>query len=326
MEGYAYYRSPALAIAANGYVLAFCEARKDSPADNGKIDIVVKRSKDNGLTWGKRHLVAADGLNTVGNPCPIVDSQTGTVCVVFCKNFANDTEEQILSGEKLPRSIWKVFSYDNGLTWTVPEKISPQVRLENWTWYATGPCHGIETKKGRYIIPCNHAELDNIPKNVTRSHVICSDDKGETWFIGGMCDWRTNEAAIAETEAGLYLNMKSNKFGATRAYAFSKDEGLSFTDCKYSELLADPYCQGSVKDYKNGILFCNANSEHKRENLTLRFSSDLCRHWKESLLLEKSFAGSSDIAVNNQNKILVLHEGMVNKQNDCVVLKVIEFD
>lgn len=325
-DGYSFYRIPSLVMAANGFLLAFCEGRKNSLADYGRIDIVVKRSKDGGKTWGKAHIVASDGVNTSGNPCPIVDRQTGAVCVVFCKNFADDKESQIISGEKLPRSIWKTFSFENGIRWTKPERISQQVRLDNWTWYATGPCHGIQTKSGRYVVPCNHAELDNEPRNVTRSHVIYSDDNGTNWHIGGMCDWRTNEACIAETSSGLYMNMRSNKFGARRAYSVSKDDGLTFSECKYSDLLVDPYCQGSVKEYNNGLLFCNASSETKRENLTLRISTDVWRHWKDSLVLEKDFGAYSDIEINNKGEILVLHEGMRKNRYDCIKLTIIEND
>ncbi len=325
-EGYFVFRIPVIIKSLSGKLLAFCEGRKNSAADNGRIDIVMRRSNDCGNTWGKLHISISDGINTCGNPCPIVDRETGAICLVYCKNFASDNEEQILSGQKLPRSIWRTFSYDDGLTWTEPEKISSQVRLDSWTWYATGPCHGVQTLSGRYIIPCNHAELDNIPRNVTRSHIIYSDDKGKNWEIGGMCDWRTNEACIAETHAGLYINMRSRLFGAFRAYAVSKDDGLTFSECKYSDVLVDPYCQGSIKEYKNGILFCNASSEAKRENLTLRFSDDSWKCWKQSLLLERDFGAYSDIAINDRGNVLVLYEGMHKNRYDCIILSVIEID
>ncbi len=325
-DGYNYYRIPVITVAKNGYILAFSEARKNSLADNGRIDIVVKRSKDGGRSWGKIHVVATDGENTLGNPCPIVDTDTGNICMVFSKNFAEDKEIQILSGERYPRSVWKTFSYENGIYWTKPERISHQVRQDNWTWYATGPCHGIQTKSGRYIVPCNHAEINNEPRNVTRSHIIYSDDKGLNWHIGGMCDWRTNEACIAETVNGLYINMRSNKFGSRRAYSISKDNGLTFSECKYSDILIDPYCQGSVKEYKNGLLFCNASSENKRENLTLRYSSDTWKNWREYITINKEFGAYSDIGINHKGEILVLHEGFQNNRYDCILLSIIDFE
>jgi len=51
--GYGCYRIPALARTEQGSLLAFAEARKSpSGADRGDIDIVLRRSTDDGRTWG----------------------------------------------------------------------------------------------------------------------------------------------------------------------------------------------------------------------------------------------------------------------------------
>ncbi len=46
-------------------------------------------------------------------------------------------------------------------------------------------CHGIQLKdyknKGRLVIPCDHIEAGSIKYF---SHVIYSDDHGETWKLG----------------------------------------------------------------------------------------------------------------------------------------------
>lgn len=323
-DGYRFFRIPAIVQSPSGYIYAFCEGRKNSCSDNGRIDIVMRRSRDGGATWGKLHIVATDGVNTLGNPCPIVDRETGCVCLVFCKNFADDKENQILSGEKQPRTVWKTFSNEVGLKWSEPERIA-NVRLDHWTWYATGPGHGIQTTSGRYIVPCNHAELDNVPKNVTRSHIIYSDDAGETWQIGGMSDWRTNEASIAETSEGLYMNMRSNRFGAVRAYAVSRDGGITFSESKYDDELIDPYCQGSVKEYGKGVFFCNPASEKKREKLTLRYSPRLWKGFKRSIVIEESFSAYSDLAVDGNGDILILYECGRKEMYDNIVLARVKF-
>ncbi len=41
----------------------------------------LKRSFDNGRTWTGMKIIADDGDNTVGNPCPVVDRETGTICL-----------------------------------------------------------------------------------------------------------------------------------------------------------------------------------------------------------------------------------------------------
>jgi len=85
-EGYHTYRIPAAIVSANGTILVFCEGRKHSQTDYGDIDIVLKRSFDNGRTWEPMQIVADDGANTIGNPSPVVDRDTGTMWLLFCKN------------------------------------------------------------------------------------------------------------------------------------------------------------------------------------------------------------------------------------------------
>src|SRR4051794_2694132 len=49
-DGYKIFRIPALVNAANGNLLAFCEAR--AGGDASEVDLVLKRSLDGGQTWG----------------------------------------------------------------------------------------------------------------------------------------------------------------------------------------------------------------------------------------------------------------------------------
>lgn len=56
-NGYSCFRIPAIVKANNGDLLAFAEGRKNSCADAGDIDTVVKRSKDNGKTWSAPQIV-----------------------------------------------------------------------------------------------------------------------------------------------------------------------------------------------------------------------------------------------------------------------------
>ena len=48
-DGYNCFRIPTIIKAKNGTILAFAEGRKKSCSDNGDIDLVYKRSSDNGI-------------------------------------------------------------------------------------------------------------------------------------------------------------------------------------------------------------------------------------------------------------------------------------
>ena len=74
------------------------------------------------------------------------------------------------------------------MTWAKEKDITASVTPDKYRWYATGPCHGIvkqfEPHKGRIVVPCNH---NTTTSGAGRSHVIYSDDKGETWHLGVQC-------------------------------------------------------------------------------------------------------------------------------------------
>src|SRR5689334_18172966 len=88
-DGYHTYRIPALIATAKGTLLAVCEGRKTARGDAGDIDMLLKRSTDGGKTWSKQQLVHEEGGDqkiTIGNPCPVVDHETGMVWLPLTRN------------------------------------------------------------------------------------------------------------------------------------------------------------------------------------------------------------------------------------------------
>ncbi len=96
--GYHTYRIPSLLVTATGTILAFCEGRRYSASDSGDIDIVLRRSTDNGDTWSEMQLVADAGPDVFGNPCPVQDRATGTIWLPLNWNLAEGSESQIVRG------------------------------------------------------------------------------------------------------------------------------------------------------------------------------------------------------------------------------------
>ena len=72
-DGYQCYRIPAIVKAPNGDLLAFAEARRKDCGDFGDVDMVLKRSTDNGKSWGKLQMAVDFGDNQAGNPAPVFD-------------------------------------------------------------------------------------------------------------------------------------------------------------------------------------------------------------------------------------------------------------
>jgi sialidase-1 len=105
-EGYHTFRIPAIVRATNGALLAFAEGRKHSANDTGDIDLVLKRSLDNGHTWGPLQVIGDDGPNTFGNPVPIVDATNGRLLLLTTHNAGNVTERQVVTGAVRDRRIF----------------------------------------------------------------------------------------------------------------------------------------------------------------------------------------------------------------------------
>ena len=278
--GYNTFKIPTMITAPDGTVLAFSEARTDSKEDWSKTDVVVRRSTDQGKTWSPLEVLFEDGNNVVGNACPVVDRETGFIWMVFCKN--NDR-------------AFKTHSEDNGLTWAVPEEITESVKLPGWSWYATGPSHGIQLEDGTLLIPADHVE-----RRKMNAHVIFSKDGGATWELGGTVPGG-EEATLAQLDDGsVYINVRPINAGP-RVTARSYDNGLSFPDWAFDPALPDPMCQGSlIKVERPGgsvYLFTNPADALHREKMTVRLSEDGCRTWAYSKLLYAGMASYSALTL-----------------------------
>ncbi len=319
-NGFNTYRIPAIVQTNKGTLLAFAEARKNSRSDTGDIDLVVKRSEDGGKTWGKIITVWDDGGNVCGNPSPVVDKETGRIVLVSTWNNGSDSEKEIHARQSIDtRRVFVLYSEDDGLTWSKAKDITESAKNPEWTWYATGPCHAIQLESGRIVVPCNHGNFKDGKGVGTTSHVIYSDDKGDTWHIGG--DAKTgNESTIVELDNGdLMLNMRTGRtnreeYNYARLCAVSHDHGLTFESAYHVRPLIEPVCNASIIDYspagkKTGkILFSNPEHISKRKNMTVRMSRDNGQTWERICTLTEGATAYSDMCVLPNGDVAVLYE------------------
>lgn len=319
-EGYHTYRIPALIVTTRGTLLAFCEGRKDGRSDAGKIDLLLKRSKDSGQTWSAPEVIWTDQTNTCGNPAPVIDRETGTIGLLMTWNDGADREAAITRRQaRNTRRVFVARSRDDGLTWSKPEDITASAKNPDWDWYATGPGNGIQLERGphrgRLVIPANHSQLNSSNESLTRSHVIFSDDHGATWQLGGSEEEKTNESALVELSDGSLLhNMRSYHGKNRRATATSRDGGITWSAVKLDAALIEPVCQASIFRYswpgpaaKNRILFANPASV-KRENVTVRLSYDDAASWPVGKVLFAGPSAYSSLAVLPDQSVVCLFE------------------
>lgn len=318
-EGYQCFRIPAIVTSNTGTILAFAEGRKTGCSDTGDIDLVMKYSEDQGKSWSKLKVIWDDDKNVCGNPAPVVDAATGTIHLLSTWNLGEDHEREIIDGTSQDsRRIFVMSSANEGQTWSEPREITTSVKQKNWTWYATGPCHGIQLKlgahKGRLLIPCDHIEAHT---KKYYSHTIYSDDQGQNWKLGGTTPQdQVNECTVAELPDGrVILNMRNyDRSQQSRKIAYSADGGLSWGDIISDPTLIEPICQASMllfnskEDADPLLLFLNPADKKQRQNLTLRSSSDNGNSWTGSLVLHQGPAAYSDLTQLPNGNLGCLYE------------------
>lgn len=321
-EGYHTFRIPSVILTAKGTLLAFAEGRRAGRSDAGDIDLVVKRSTDGGATWSTLKVIGDNGSGTFGNPCPVVERDSGTIWLLTTQNLGEDKESQIVDGtSKGGRTVWVMHSTDDGVTWSEPRDISANVKKADWTWYATGPGIGIQTRRGRLVIPANHALAAS---KVHQSHLFFSDDRGKTWTLGGSAADHTNESQVVELADGrLMLNMRNHppqKPENFRKVAISTDGGKILGETTTDSSLIEPPAQASLLRYslaknagtgkgarKNRLLFANPAAP-KRERMTVRVSYDEGTTWPVSRVIYEGPSAYSCLVVLRDRTIGLLYE------------------
>jgi sialidase-1 len=305
--GYHTYRIPALIVTKAGTLLAFCEGRRGGSGDSGDIDLLLKRSHDNGRTWSPAQVVADFDGDTIGNPAPVIDRKTGDIVLLLTRNPGAVKERQIIDGTTTgTRTVWLTRSTNDGATWTTPQEITASVKLPDWTWYATGPGNGIQLRSGRLVIPCDHIVAGS---KANYSHIIFSDDGGKTWSLGGSAGDQTNESAVVELrDHSLLLNMRSNHGRNRRAIATSHDRGLTWSPVQSDGALIEPVCQASLIRFgKRHLLFSNP-ADTKRVKMTVKLSTDEGKSWTRERLVHDGPSAYSSLARLKSGLIGLLYE------------------
>jgi len=326
-DGIAFYRIPALVTTNKGTLIAICDARVERVNDApNNIDLAMKRSFDNGKTWSPLQIIKDyPGQEAAGDPCLLVDRQTGTIWVFFdyiipVEGFDVGLAARFKKASDFDntRKIWlyAMKSDDDGETWSEPIDLTPVLKNPEWDYLAAAPGMGIQARNGRLLVP-TYSKQFNI--NINRCHLIYSDDHGETWKMGGEIGEYNVEPQIVELiDGSLLMNMRQMKGRGHRMYTISKDMGQTWQDIVDETTLPEPGagCQASFIRYtnkndgylKNRLLFSNPASTEGRLNMTVRVSYDEGKTWTYSKTLHKGPSAYSCMTVLPDGSIGILYE------------------
>jgi sialidase-1 len=304
VDGYSCYRIPAMVTTTNGTVIAMADGRISSCDDiPNPIDLVVKRSFDNGNTWGLMQVVTDYGSNTndtddypyygltgisrvsSGDAALLVDRTNGRLWTLY-------DNSGVLIGERKIKLEMK-YSDDDGATWSSRidvEALNPGLRPAE-AFFLTGPGNGIQLSTGPAA-----GRLIFGTYTPGYSTIIYSDDHGVTWSLGGNAGGGGGEIQVAETpDGGLIASMRDSGFPSSgvRTFSRSADGGITWS-APYNNTIdppsiPDPAVQASIYRFTttndsnvSRLVHANPADASSRSNMTLRISYDEGVTWPVS--------------------------------------------
>mgnify|MGYP001027155771 CR=1 FL=1 len=280
-SGYHSFRIPSIVKTKNGTLVAICESRRWNNTDWGDINVVYKRSTDNGNTWSGLGEIIGTGNGTWGNPTSVYDPDKGTngrIWVFLSWNDGTHTSMATIDSWG-DRKVYSCYSDDNGVKWSAPVDRTAALLPPGYKWDAMGPGIGIRTTinhPGRLIIPA------------TRRNIY-SDDHGATWRYQSI-PGQTSEGAIVEKMNGSLLRndrpTTANWETAKRRWISSGTIENGFATFTPQDVLLDPACQGSILRYNTDtphrIYLLNSASTVSRGKMRVRISYDDGKTWPVS--------------------------------------------
>ena len=208
LNGSKCYRIPSIIATARGTLLAFAESRLSGCGDQGAHNLVVRRSSDEGRTWGPL-IVAVFGTvpcpgcpAAVSNPNPVeVTHRNGSKAIMLAYDTMNNPNA---AHHGLDMLTW---SFDDGLTWGDAGSAASHAATtlvyppEPNVGALIGPAVGLEASDGTLFLW------------ITSGFLAISRDHGATWSASQRAPEPSSECSIAfaqsSANATLIMNCRS---------------------------------------------------------------------------------------------------------------------
>ena len=313
------FRVPSLIVAPDGSLLAFAEGRRGTGGDprtqtNAPGDLVMKRSTDNGVTWGELKIID-HGFETNGwqvdfaDPTTVVDETTQPPTLILCYGQWEDKGAVYPAPGNNPdpaahnQVIWVRSSTNSGTTWSdrrqIIKPVGPPDSPDGLYWRSgePGPGNGIQLRwqqgrnaalNGRLLIPAKRSGSSTPTGSVSsRPFVYYSDDHGATWHVGNVTSGPdANEDDLVELTDGQVLLDARQNGGSYRRRHLSDDAGVNWGPDLGDDVVITPvacsvdrYSARRDGDDRNRILFSGPagnpiGSGSNRNNLAVWTSYD----------------------------------------------------
>ena len=315
-EGVACYRIPAIITAIDGTMIVAIDERHGSCGDlryNENINIVVRRSHDNGISWTETETIVYYPFGeSASDPSMIPDRETGENFLFF--HYLDLVNEPGIYYHRVMSSI------DNGNSWSVPVDITAQITKPAWhdAFRIVTSGGGTQAEDGRLlhvVFLVGHG-----------AYVFGSEDHGLSWKLLSELFQPADESKIVELPDGSWMvNSRVNGSGLRYVHV-SDDKGQTWISMCDSSLV-DPGCNAALIRFpfptgngRQALLFSNAGSAAERARMTLKISPDDGRSWPASILVYAGSAAYSSMTILGNGDIGLIFEKDNYTENHFVVI------
>lgn len=244
VAGHRQYRIPALAVSPRGTVLAAYDARPNLDDLPNPIDLLIRRSTDNGATWGPQQTVrTGTGLDGYGDPSLLIDTSTGRIFLFhaagthagFFEAAAGLEDQDAIQHADLS------FSDDDGVTWH-HRRLTSMLKSDGVTGLFAAAGAGIQIHTGPFTGRLVQ-QFVLLHEGVIKAASAYSDDHGETWALGEFIAAANENKVVCLADGTLLMHSRATPHRLT---AISADGGHSYTPALPHLELPDPSDNGSV--------------------------------------------------------------------------------
>ena len=326
--GYRQYRIPALAVSTRGTLLAAYDGRPNLDDLPNPIDLLLRRSHNNGVTWGPQQLVrTGSGLNGFGDPSLLVDTRTGRIFMFHAAGTHAGFFEAVtgMAPDDDVQHADVSYSDDDGDTWQ-HRRLTAQLKLTHpgITGLFAAAGQGIQLHAGPFKGRLVQQYVVLVDGTIMAASAF-SDDHGDTWTLGsligpGPTGVGPNENKVVCLEDGrLLLHSRATPY---RLASVSEDGGRSWSPLEPVADLPDPSDNGSLTRFDGlpGVVSCasptiatwllasNNHDPHLRRNTVLSMSTDNGATWPAKLTVCRGSSAYSTVTRLPNGNIGVLYE------------------
>ncbi|SEE89998.1 sialidase-1 [Arthrobacter alpinus] len=320
VAGHRQYRIPALAVTTNGTILAAYDGRPNLDDLPNPIDLLLRRSTDNGATWGPQQTVrTGTGLDGYGDPSLLIDTKTGRIFMFHAAGTHAGFFEAIegLENQDAIQHADLSFSDDDGLTWT-HRRLTPMLKHEGTTGLFAAAGAGIQIHTGPFTGRLVQ-QFVLLNEGAIKAASAYSDDHGESWTLGEFIAGANENKVVCRADGSLLMHSRATPHRLT---AVSTDGGHSYTPAQPHLDLPDPSDNGSVARFDglpnltalatpetaNWLIATHNHDTLLRRNTLLKLSQDNGATWPFAVELCGGSSQYSTAARLPDGRIGVLYE------------------